>query len=874
MTRIPASVLLAPVVLAGLFASSLLGVERIGFRDVSHFYTPLYDYVAERQTQDLLPLWNDLDHTGIPLAGETTTAFFYPIRIAIYWLPLSPESAIAWYVWCHLALASVTAWITARWHGSSSTSACSAALAYSLSGSVFFLYTNLPFLVGAAWMPLAIGPMLCRHPWLKRRRLICVSVALAMMILGGDPQTAFHCGLIIVSVGLFQFARQGQANMPLKDVLLAMILTAMLTAPQLSASIDWSLQSDRNRDSETIHQILDQPLPNSMKQDAYAFSIPPWHLSELWSPSPFGNVFPTNTRMSLRFPNEARMWTPTLYMGIFLGLSLLSIKSRWSRKRIDGWFYLSIFSILASLGSYGLVWIVQASTGTMESYDSGIGGIYWLMYWLIPGYDSFRYPAKWLPFFAIGLSISTAKLLDLPSATERIRRILPPFVLISFVLSIGAWTIHLSHQIIAGPMRNWIPKDPFWGPLQISEAWLETTSSLMFSAIIGTTFMMIFWLNSKYRWKHHQLQIAILAVMVLDLCIAANRQLTRVPINREKALLNQVAESAGPRNDSNSENDYRWLRTREGSGWPVNWKETNSAQRLIEVETSGRLNWFGRWHLREKVSLFNSMTSIRSSSIANFWKASRVLNQEQTLEQRSQFWQDIRNWLSIDGVIITKSSPIELQIDSAEYSLPTIEKRIPNVSAKKSRAGLDHPRATLEITTTWTEKRNITSTSQLMRERLAEITDLKLDPDEPERGEAPTFQTSPSPWIINNSATQLPTPEKLKKPGQPVMWSCSESKMDDATFDVQCHRPTLISRSIYQDGNWKATYRSVDSQTWTPIQVFQVDFLRQGIVLPAGNHELRFFYHPWWIESSLMAGVIGWMALIVVGYRLERRPSQ
>ena len=88
MQRIPASVLIAPVVIGAIFASVLTDQDRLAFRDVSHFYTPLYEYVSARQQQDWLPLWNDLDQTGIPIAGETSTALFYPIRYAIYSLPI------------------------------------------------------------------------------------------------------------------------------------------------------------------------------------------------------------------------------------------------------------------------------------------------------------------------------------------------------------------------------------------------------------------------------------------------------------------------------------------------------------------------------------------------------------------------------------------------------------------------------------------------------------------------------------------------------------------------------------------------------------------------------------------------------------------
>lgn len=147
------SVLVAPVLILLLFAPALAGIDRLAFRDVSHFYTPLYDYVASRNSEQWLPLWNPLDQTGIPLAGETTTAVFYPLRYVLFMLPIPSEVAISWYIVLHLILASLTARLAARWAGLGQPAATIAGLLYPLSGSILFLYTNPPYLVSAAGCP-------------------------------------------------------------------------------------------------------------------------------------------------------------------------------------------------------------------------------------------------------------------------------------------------------------------------------------------------------------------------------------------------------------------------------------------------------------------------------------------------------------------------------------------------------------------------------------------------------------------------------------------------------------------------------------------------------------------------------------------------
>ena len=136
------SVLFAPVLILAFLAPSLLGLESLAFRDVAFFYTPLYDYVAERCSEAWLPLWNPLDQTGMPLIGETTSAVLYPLRYLIFSLPIATGTAMAWYVAMHLIIASLAARLLALWAGCRPLGVAIASLLYPLSGSVLFLYTN------------------------------------------------------------------------------------------------------------------------------------------------------------------------------------------------------------------------------------------------------------------------------------------------------------------------------------------------------------------------------------------------------------------------------------------------------------------------------------------------------------------------------------------------------------------------------------------------------------------------------------------------------------------------------------------------------------------------------------------------------------
>ena len=306
MRHARASVLVAPLAILVFMASSLVGTDRLGFRDVSHFYTPLYDYVSQRQAEAWLPLWNPLDHTGIPLAGETTTAVFYPLRILVFSLPIDVELAIAWYVALHLILASLAAWTVARWSGISPVAASIGAVAYAMSGSVLFLYSNPPFLVGAAWLPLVLGALLCNGGPSPTIRILIASTTLAMMVLGGDPQTALHAMIVVAAAGLVRWLRGKPSPLGFGGMMLVPLVAAVLAAPQIGASLDWSRQSDRVSQHDPAESWFAPPIVGSRRHQAFAYSLPPWHAIEMVTPNAFGRLFPTNQRISRLQRSESR----------------------------------------------------------------------------------------------------------------------------------------------------------------------------------------------------------------------------------------------------------------------------------------------------------------------------------------------------------------------------------------------------------------------------------------------------------------------------------------------------------------------------------------------------------------------------------------
>ncbi len=173
--------------------------------------------------------------------ANPAAAVCYPGQL-LFLLPLPLLWAQKLYVVGHVLLAAATAFLLARAFRASTTAAGVCALAYAFSGNVLMQHTNAPFLVGAAWLPLAvlcaermprlaIGtptrpcgdgsmarpidstsrpqaanpdlPSSARGPCGKKAGRtpavwwsLGLAVVLAMMALGGDPQMAYNVGLM------------------------------------------------------------------------------------------------------------------------------------------------------------------------------------------------------------------------------------------------------------------------------------------------------------------------------------------------------------------------------------------------------------------------------------------------------------------------------------------------------------------------------------------------------------------------------------------------------------------------------------------------------------------------------------------------------
>ncbi|MEM9365646.1 MAG: hypothetical protein AAGD07_06585 [Planctomycetota bacterium] len=889
---------LGPVLIAVMFHGVVLGQERFAFRDVDHFYTPLYQFVHERCVAAgplywFTPLWNDLDQTGMPLAGETTTALFYPIRDCVYRLAPDPAIAMGWYVVLHLIIASLTIQALARNLRLRRHACLLASILYPLSGSILFLATNPPFLVSASWLPLVFCGFGSRVRLSWALAVVVPAMALALMVLGGDPQTALHA-VIATGVLMLRRAFAGDDDRGIRTtwgirvVVLGKqtlrwfgvaLLAGSLCAPQLLASCRWAAQSERmhvGRDM-SLTSALHIDSDDRQREASLGFSVGPWRWAELLVGNLYGTPWPQNDRWDRLVFRQGQtdhidaLWTPTVYGG-FLMVPLLLVHRRRKRKskknrgsaprERTGWGSLACFAACAALGAYGPMYCVRFlgnvaqafldATGMpainmewMQTLDGSAWGPYWALWHFLPGYDAFRYPSKWLTLFTLGTSMAVAVQTHhlsqhrnrghetLRSIWQARWRIALGVVSVGMLLALWlpAWLDDLIPRINAAP-------DPWWGPVQpdlvrsgLQQRALGLLAAVaMLLAVLGSCHMRWISNSAAIRW--------VVALMVVELSCAHWRLIPVVNCEREQALLEQC-NRAEP-----SKLPGRWLRRALDSEWPKTWARNSAPNRLLETSVAGRTNEFGRWHLIDDIAVFNSMRTLASARYQSLWPASNRVGDDDQLGSR-ELWRIMADRFGIRGEIHLNDRRWKGSLDVDPVTLPMgrFEPYADRTDRTMQDRSAEAERQVTLVRGSWDWGTWMESLASFGEQRL----------------------------FVETSVDRLPPSQELATQtiGQ-VGFSVIDESPQGFVIDIETRQATWLVRHVFQDGHWTGELQSLpDGETEQQrVPILRADGLCQAMAVPAGRWRLRVAYEPdghgvavyWCIASWLAATTLVWAA--------------
>ncbi len=433
----PSSKIPAPVRWFGIFALCLgatcifywriiLRGEAPLFGDVAVQFLPWKILIKRTLLSGHFPLWNPYSMAGKPLLANMQSAVLYPIDLLLMLFPIM--RFYAWSLLLHTALAGTFTWFLARRLGLSMASATLACIAFMFNG--FFLIHvfagNMLTVISSCWIPAIFLAGYNLTDWSRGlsgkwfRALCATSFALSFQVLSGHPQMSFYTLFFVTLwITLLVCSQQSDIRQLVKTLCLwfaALAIAFCLCAAQLFPTLEYMRLSSRG--TLSFEQATE-----------FSFSLQ----------GLLGMVFPEflGTHAEGTFWHRWYYWSCAYMSTLLFLLALVALPlarrmgvERTQRRR----FFVPLWCVVAVS--------VFLALGRQNP-------LYHLVFQL-PGFSSFRAPAKFLPFAVLGLCLLGARGLDVlltllsaPKTSDRVtdRHLVQGLALVIGVILLGSLLI-------------------------------------------------------------------------------------------------------------------------------------------------------------------------------------------------------------------------------------------------------------------------------------------------------------------------------------------------------------------------------------------------------------------------------------------------
>ena len=315
-----------------------------------------------------LPLWNPHIFCGAPFLAGWESALLYPLNWLFLALPLPTAINVSVALHLYILGLGMFLWI---WRRGISPLAAGFGAVMVMCGSAVFLHLragHLPHLCEMAWAPwllLAVDELL-RKPSLGW--VLAGAVAASLEILAGHPQYIFYTAVTAGLYAVLQLFRAPARWKSARAIVAVALLAAALSAAQWLPALAATRETTRSR-----------PLPFSF---VASYSLPVENLLTAVAPWFFGN------NMKLIYWGRWYCWEVSLFTGVIgLAMALYGLCSGDRRPRL-----------LAGTMALALVLLALGPATPLLK----------LAYWIVPGIDRFRCPARFTFYASLFIAMLAA----------------------------------------------------------------------------------------------------------------------------------------------------------------------------------------------------------------------------------------------------------------------------------------------------------------------------------------------------------------------------------------------------------------------------------------------------------------------------------
>lgn len=888
---------------AAIFGSPLWRGECPAYRDAGHFYYPTLRDTSERWASGSPPLWNPYDNLGQPLAADATSIVFYPLRVLLH-LPFSFERNLTLFTAVHWLLAAIGARRLAKRFAENVETQFFAALLYAMGGYVAWQCFNLVFLIGAAWLPWAWERWESLRVSRDPRRAGQLGMLLGLMVLGGDPQLAYHVALLALldSVSWRRTLRDAASSILEPSLapdsprltrltwpwfrsrwMVLAIACAMglgFAAVQVAPSATWSVRTSRAiyeeprsiwewiaRTSEAegphanLSSITAPPARNTHDENLYDFSFAPIRLLEFAAPGIFGELGPYYQNWLRAMAPRVRWWTPTNYLGLFtLVAAALAIRAQWSSRLVRSAAFVVVISVVSSFGVWGLgaLWNNALRLDEGKGLNPALGGLYWIWVTFLPAYSSFRYPSKWLVIASLAIAMLAARGLDwlFPSTSaasaeeasrrERCLQNLPHCFTILACLATFAWL----GLLLCGPkpFAEWgkLPAHGLYGPFDVEGA--LRCVRFAFARLFAVSLLLSLLLFSAKVLPGAAVRRAVIAATLLELFLAV----WSGPVFSSRAYWMSAAdlqENIAPELNR----DVRLYRASMSRLQPPHWRTTQDAERREEVAQWERRTLFPRYHWLAKIATVESRGTAISADHAALLDFLHRCPPDDLAEPAWTGRYHPYDLLAAGYYLVRQDAKLR---DATPVDSPAAA----SVGAALWRREPTPPRVWIAASASLLPELRDSRRSAIAKRtsqvllRGGEFRDLSV--------EALVECDAPDPLL-----SEICRAGRRPQEEQPILVSDAPERVE---ISAKLDRPGLLVLADSFDPGWIAVRVGANGES-TALPIYRVNRVLRGVCLPAGEHRVIFSYRPWEIRwGGVLSGVWWCFALPLLLLRRRR----
>ncbi len=373
--------------------------------DILHYFYPYRDYAAASLRAGRIPFWNPYIFMGAPFLANPQAAVLYPIHWPLSWLPVTRQ--LYWSGAIHAWILAVGGFALMRRWGMGWLAAVGTGLVLAGSGFYGGLLGHINQMNGAAWLPWLLWALegrwapeerakrseerkgvtgssrLASHTWRYAALLLPFAMFVALTLLAGHTQTTyinlFGVGAWLLATSLRSYWR-GLRHLAASFFIyvLGVLLGVLLAAAQLLPTLELSQLGLRSGGLSYV--------------DVTSFSLRPlllhWTLLPSYGLRDLSVVFATLGYTEF----VAYVGAVGLLLALAAVVSLLQPTAGRRPWTLGHWPLAALCGLFfAFLGLF-------LALGRWNPFS-------FLFYHVIPGYDLFRTPARWMMLYTLGMAV-------------------------------------------------------------------------------------------------------------------------------------------------------------------------------------------------------------------------------------------------------------------------------------------------------------------------------------------------------------------------------------------------------------------------------------------------------------------------------------